>query len=627
MSKQIEFRNPHPYAVQLVGPDRRIFPIRGGATVILSDWFLRYSPKDLQVIRTISEGERPAPPPRSIQINVQAPRYATQPPPRITQPVAINRPKAVPTVRPGPATARSAQGRRGPVVGHHIGGDPMARYRQALDSVYYPISGDVGVGIMSFNRLPCIKRLLESIRQNTDLTRTTVFVSDESTDQTVKEWLRQQQDIVLLDNTERLGVAGNSNRLLRCLSRFKYKLLLNDDVVVLKPGWDVFYFEKMRQTGFHHFCYRQAGVYGARNEDGVIREISGSSIQTIQDKPHGSVISLDHDAFNAVGYFDEQFGTYGMEHVDWSQRIVKSGIQPAGYHDVCGSEAFFKIEHTESAVENRGTHVARARDLYKQLSQVSGRVYVSPSNKSSVPSVSYVIPCRNTLGRNNSILTVINNIKAQRFPNIEIILSEQDDTRRLSSADVITCKYLFTQNTAPNRPFVKAIAFNKGVVSASHDYVILHDGDMLVPGGYTASIYKLLQSHDACHIGKQVLYLTKGASEEVNATQHVDKGKQCDKVVDYFVGGSLAAKKSTYYSIGGFDDNFVGYGMEDVEFFNRLKAFGSFYDERSVDMVHLWHDRSSDWQQCHNSNKKYMASIENVPYTERWRVLSAALKK
>lgn len=622
MSKRIEFKNPHPHAVQLVGPDKRIIPIPRHATVVLSDWFLRYSPRDLQVVRVIGE-EEAVRSPKSIQVNVaprQAPTFSSQPQ-RVAgrQIPIINRPLPSPVGRPAVRRALSGKNSRGPIIGHQAGGDPMARYRQALGEVYYPISGDIGVGILSFNRLPCVKRLLESIRQNTDLSRTTIFVSDESTDSSVKEWLRQQADIVLLDNNERLGVAGNSNRLLRCLSRFKYKILLNDDVVILKQGWDVFYAEKMRQTGYHHFCYRQAGVYGARNEDGILKEVGGNNVQTIHDKPHGSIIAFDHETFKTVGYFDERFGIYGMEHVDWSRRVSLSGIQPHGYHDICGSEEFFKIEHTASAVEDRGKHAQQAKVLFSSLPQ-SGRIYVQPTVKSTVPTISYVVPCRDILGRSNSIVTVINNIKAQRFPCIEIIISEHDSAPKTPNLD--GCISLFMQST---QPFIKAAAFNKGVMTSTSDYAILHDADILVPGNYTSEIYKILQSHNGCHIGKQVLYLAKQTSDDVNKNQHVDADNKCERAVDYFVGGSLAMKKSTYMTIGGLDENFVGYGMEDVEFFNRLKAYGSFYDERSVSMVHLWHDRTSDWQACHSANKKYMSSIENIPYPERHRTLNSKL--
>ena len=57
----------------------------------------------------------------------------------------------------------------------------------------------------------------------TDLEKTTVIVSDESTNNNVKKWLDKQNDIIILNNGSRIGVAGNTNRLLRCLERFKYK--------------------------------------------------------------------------------------------------------------------------------------------------------------------------------------------------------------------------------------------------------------------------------------------------------------------------------------------------------------------------------------------------------------------
>ena len=62
-------------------------------------------------------------------------------------------------------------------------------------------------------------------------------------------------NFVILRNNERLGIAGNTNRLLRCLSRFKYGMLLNDDVEILKYGWDQIYFDAMENTGMHHFVY------------------------------------------------------------------------------------------------------------------------------------------------------------------------------------------------------------------------------------------------------------------------------------------------------------------------------------------------------------------------------------
>jgi glycosyltransferase involved in cell wall biosynthesis len=367
-----------------------------------------------------------------------------------------------------------------PIVGHTLSGNSTAYFKQAISEVHYPISNNIGVGILSYNRLPSLQRLIESIRNHTDLKRTTVFVSDESTNQDVKTWLNLQQDIIVVDNPSRLGVAGNSNRLLRCLSRFKHKIMLNDDVLVLKTGWEKFYADAMATTGMHHFCYRQNGVYGARAEDITTSNSNGLTLKTIKDKPQGSIMAFDQKAFDTVGYFDERFGLYGMEHVDWSRRLSQSNIQLAGFHDVAGSENYFAISKDESAVEQRGQHLSDARNLYTQIAQEQNRTYVASTDISRVPSISYVIPYRSMSGRNDSIATVVANIRAQRFPYIEIIVSEED-AKPIVNIDVIApVKHVFTQSSSQ---FCKSAAFNLGVKNVKTDYVVLHDADILVPAG------------------------------------------------------------------------------------------------------------------------------------------------
>lgn len=609
--KLIEYLNPAPHTIQLVGPDRKSINVPRHSKIILSDWFLRYAPGYIRVVRVIGEaGERVIPKP----IVVDKPARPAPTPIKVT-----------PGSGRAAAVTRSVnrQGNRLPIVGKAAPGNPTTHFQQAISEVYYPISNNIGVGILSYNRLPSLQRLIESIRAHTDLRRTTVFVSDESTDPSVKAWLSAQKDIIVVDNPSRIGVAGNSNRLLRCLSRFKWKLMLNDDVVVLKDGWEKFYFDSMLSSGLSHFCYRQNGVYGARQEDVVVTNHGGVAVKTIKDKPQGSIMAFNQRAFETVGYFDERFGMYGMEHVDWSRRVSNSGIQIPGFHDASGSEAYFAISNDASAVEQRGDHLTHAKQLYASISQEAGRIHVLPGSISRVPSVTYVIPCRNTQERNESISTIVGGIKAQRFPHIEIIVAEEDQTQRVDKNEIFPVKCVFAQSQ-PSAGFCKGAAFNLGVKSSTTDYVILHDADILVPAGYTAEMYKLLQTYNGCHIGRQVLYMNRASTSAINHHYVVDPSKECERVVDYFEGGSLGARKAAYIAAGGFDEGFVGYGVEDCEFFERLRAYGNFYNERSAKMIHLWHDRSGDWHHAHARNKAYMATVAHIPYPARSQELSAA---
>lgn len=254
----------------------------------------------------------------------------------------------------------------------------------AAPSITIPQGTKVGVGILSYNRLPSIQRLLNSIRCYTDLNNTKVYVSDESTDRSVIDYLKSQPDIIVLTEQPRLGVAGNTNRLFRCLSSNDYNIILNDDVEVISKGWESFYIGPSMATGINHFCYRQAGIYGARSADCKPTNHNGYIVNTILRKPHGAVLFYTKRLFDTIGYFDERFGMYGMEHIDWSSRASRSGLCIEGFHDIEGSSRYFRMHNDKSAVSDRGLNLSKAKTLFAQLSNDRSRLYVNASEKSAV---------------------------------------------------------------------------------------------------------------------------------------------------------------------------------------------------------------------------------------------------
>ncbi|MGH9823578.1 MAG: galactosyltransferase-related protein, partial [Blastocatellia bacterium] len=54
-------------------------------------------------------------------------------------------------------------------------------------------------------------------------------------------------------------------------------------------------------------------------------------------------------------------------------------------------------------------------------------------------------------------------------------------------------------------------------------------------------------------------------------------------------GGSIAIDKEVYFAIGGFDESFVGWGGEDMEFWDRA-ATRSVWPYGYMPLVHLWHE-------------------------------------
>lgn len=631
-----EYLNPNGYAVHLTGPDGQTVTVKAHRRRILPEYFERYvnrgflkhskatpaaaptpakSTQTIQAKIRVGEAPKPAAPATRAAPTVKSTstRHEVARARKIAMATRTTKPVVTTNMRPQAATPRPqvATPRR-QIVGRTLPRDANELLGNNLDKNFYPISNNIGVGVLSYNRSGSLRRLIDCITRHTDLRRTTVFVSDDASDDhhtvTFLDELATNPNFVVLRNDRRLGIAGNSNRLLRCLARFRYGLLLNDDVEVVAPGWEKFYPDAMDRSGMHHLIHRQVGVYGAVKGTPVTK--GGVQLQKVDDKPHGAVLAFDSTYLEKVGYFDEAYGLYGMEHVDWSQRAWEMAGQDQGFFDVAESDSFFRVHAEVSAVQQRSELLGQARAVFAARQPRR----VEPSPESAVPEISYVVPFRN-FERTESIRTVVNNIRAQRFPVVHIIMVEQDSSSKL---DIDSCQPVNHHLvTASNPLFNKAMAFNRGVASSPCDMVIMHDADMLAQGHYTKAVANVLKTHESCHLGSTVMYTVKEGMESVNRTGIVDKATRCDRIVGYYEGGSLAATKKGYWKCGGFNEDYWGYGCEDCDFYARLSHGSDWLEAREFDFLHLWHSRVGGWNGHHEANKALEGRLSRLPMERR----------
>lgn len=630
-----EFVNHNSFQVIMIGPDGSVVKLPSKKRCVLPEFFQRYVDKGyLTRIRVdIQQPQQRPEPKRTHRINqsqkvqkLQAPVPLEQRQPKqfiqskqdIKQESKNHKMTRIKNLNKKEKSEKVIDKRK--IVGRQVNENAKELLGNNLKSFSYPISNGIGIGILSYNRASSLKRLIDSIKKFTDLRRTTVFISDDaSTDESTKEYLSElaaEPEFVVIRNEKRLGIAGNTNRLMRCLARFESGILLNDDVEIMTSGWENFYANAFALGGMHHFCYRQPGVYGANA--GTPMEIGPHRVTRVDAKPHGAVLAYTNTLFNKIGYFDESFGIYGMEHVDWSIRAGACDIQQSGYYDLQGSDKYYTIHPEPSSVEDRNIHLNNARQKLNDLRPDRG--YVAASQSTIVPAMSCVIPCRDAV-RSNAIPTIINGLRAQRFPVIELILVEHDTQSRVNKINPI--KQILVQSSG--RPFNKSKAFNAGVAAATHDLLMLHDADLVLRGDYASAIYQNLQSSEACHLGKTVIYLSQEATHVVNHTGVIDQDASFERVVGYFEGGSLACHKSVYWKIGGFHEDFWGYGVEDCEFYDRLSKNSKWAESRIFDFVHMWHGRTDGWQAQHDNNKALGARISSRPMPERIAQLHAQL--
>lgn len=507
------------------------------------------------------------------------------------------------------------------VVGKVLRDDSTAAYQSYITHNIYPISNGIGVGILSYNRLASLERLLRSIEEHTDLSRTTVFISDDgSTDPKLIEFLsklKQDGKYAVLMNPIRLGIAGNSNRLVKCLSRFKYGILLNDDVEVLRTGWDTLYPSFMEETKILHFSFRQPGVYSA--EPGMLTQHRNIPVLQIKERPHGAVLAYDQRIVEKIGYMDENYGLYGLEHVDWSDRATKAqpGL-PHVYYDHPQAIKYLKLHADDSAVEKRIDLLKEARAYHPNRPTTLYR----DTKVTGLSAATVVIPYAALVERSSAVQTVVNNIRAQRYPIIEIIVAEQGHT--IKQDDIYPARYLSYHRAGP---FHKSALFNRGVQQATHECLVLHDADMLVQGNYVNQVATALASYESCHLGKHVTYITEGSAQKIYSHGQLSTDLTCDRLVGYFEGGSLGINMASYWRIGGFNEIFVGYGIEDIEFYERMQKASNFLNDRRLAFIHLWHGRSQGWQQQHQENKEIYTKLQGQKLDTRIAELRQQLVK
>lgn len=634
-----EYVNPNSYTIHLLGPDGRQIAVRSRQKVVLNEYFDRYISRGFIKKTNSNTPIQPKTPKAKIQSKVKltAKQQKINKKPQVSK--AANKAREIrkqkkDAINKARKISHKSLRRKGnrkqvtrhskTIVGRKLAVDATKLLHDNLDKNIFPISNNIGVGILSYNRKDCLKRLVDSIIKNTDLRKTTVFISDDgSTDPATIEYLNrlgQNPNVVVICNKENIGVAGNSNRLIRCLSRFKYGLILNDDIEVLKPGWDRFYVEAIKKTGIHHFQYREIGVYGAKPGDLIDK--GDFHIRKVDERPHGAVLAFTREMLVKCGYFNESYGKYGMEHVDWSMKPAEFDMQDSGFFDVEGSDQYFKLHDDKSSVDQqKSTYLKDARKTFKER-DIGHRI--GPTPRSMVPEITYVIPFRNT-DRQDSIVSVVNNIRAQRFPVIHIIIVEQDTNTRININRFKPITYYLQQDNQPL--FNKSRAFNLGVSKALTNKIVLHDADMLVLSNYTAKISKTLDIVEGCHLGGTVIYTSQSAMQHINNTGVVDTGTNCERVIGYFEGGSLACTRSTFWKIGGFNEDYNGYGCEDCDFYARLSRGAKWREERVFDFLHLWHGRVEGWDQHHSENKSLEHKLSQLSIDQRINMQRSQLKK
>lgn len=207
--------------------------------------------------------------------------------------------------------------------------------------------------------------------------------------------------------------------------------------------------------------------------------------------------------------------------------------------------------------------------------------------QSGTPAISFLIGHRG-LERLPNLLATLRSIAGQSEVAVECIVIEQSAQREIEHALPSWVRYLHTP-VAPGFDYCRAATFNEGVKLARGQAIIAHDNDMLVPQRYASEVLaRVREGWQFIDLKRFIFYLTEGDTRDLFAGAPL-RHDHAATIVQNLKGGSIAATKEAYLAIGGFDEDFVGWGGEDLEFWERARAGGRVYEFGYLPIVHLWH--------------------------------------
>ncbi|WP_206678783.1 galactosyltransferase-related protein [Alienimonas chondri] len=214
------------------------------------------------------------------------------------------------------------------------------------------------------------------------------------------------------------------------------------------------------------------------------------------------------------------------------------------------------------------------------------------------PAVSVLVPAGGDPARRPLLELVLAALAAEAAATpggAEVILAEQLRPGEPAADGLSGVRQVAVRDGGP---FNKSRLLNRAAAIARAPALVIHDADYLPAPGYLARCGVALARSAGVRPGRLIFYVDRLTTEHWVAglppdsitcpSGHLETtGAEIEKVVQNNPT-PLAIRRSAYFSIGGHDEAFEGWGGEDAEFLSRLRILG--VDEYGTEpLIHLWH--------------------------------------
>lgn len=237
---------------------------------------------------------------------------------------------------------------------------------------------------------------------------------------------------------------------------------------------------------------------------------------------------------------------------------------------------------------------------------------------------SYIIGYRHSPDRINTLRRVLEWLRG--FQGIEIIIVEQDSSSKLSSYTLPGIKHIFTKS---EMPYNRSWAFNVGLKNSISNVVVFGDSDLVMDPMELINSLRLVEQYDCVSPYKSVLDLTQQESQLPieNLKQILRPGRgETDNQKINLCGGIVIYKKEAIIKIGGWCEDFIGWGGEDNYQEHKTRNFLTSY-ESPHRFYHLWHHRGAPDNKWYNRTMELLNKLVNLNRDELQKQIQGSLSK
>ncbi len=238
-------------------------------------------------------------------------------------------------------------------------------------------------------------------------------------------------------------------------------------------------------------------------------------------------------------------------------------------------------------------------------------------------SFTYIIGYRHSNERLNNLKRVLDWING--FQGVDVIVIEQDTHSKISHL-TLKCRHIFLKSKLP---YNKSWAFNVATKMSRSNIIVFADSDLIMEPNQFIEGLRALEKFDMVNPYQSVIDLNPQESglplEHLTKIDRPGRGETDHQKVP-ICGGICMFRKDAIAKIGGWNEDFIGWGAEDDFVSHKVKQFLNWH-QLPHKCFHLFHTRNQPDMDAYHRNLQLLNQLIALPKEELVKTINKALPK